>query len=354
MVFTLFLQEFNANTMSFLYKPVSIIILFIFIVSCGDKQEQSTPITKPDKNVKPPVKKVQAPEFDADSAYNFIQKQVDFGPRVPNTEAHKKCGNYLAEKLREYGASVIEQTGRVRAFNDAKLNIKNIIAQFQPEKKKRLMLFAHWDTRPFADRDTKNIGKPIDGANDGGSGVGVLLEIGRLLKDNPTQMGVDIILFDAEDYGSTNSNMFGKQMLDDWCLGTQYWANNPPIKNYHPRYGILLDMVGAKDAVFPKEYLSVYFAENVVDKVWEAAHNLGYGQYFLNKKMPPNTAITDDHKYVNNMAKIPSIDIIHYDPKTLDFGHFHHTHKDNMDVIDKNTLKAVGQTVLHVIYNETP
>lgn len=339
--------------MSFL-QSLSILVFSIFIFSCGTEKEKPTPDIKPDNHVKPEIKTVQAPDFNADSAYQFIQKQVDFGPRVPNSEAHKKCGNYLAEKLREYGATVIEQTGQVKAFNDAKLNIKNIIAQFQPEKEKRVMLFAHWDTRPFADRDTRDKGKPIDGANDGGSGVGVLLEVARILKEKPTEMGIDIIFFDAEDYGSTSSNMFGNQMLDDWCLGTQYWANNPPIEDYHPRYGILLDMVGAKDAVFPKEYLSLYFAENVVEKVWGTANKLGYGQYFINKKMPPNTAITDDHKYVNNMAKIPSIDIIHYDPQTLDFGPFHHTHADNMEVIDKNTLKAVGQTLLQVIYNERP
>src|SRR5690606_21312941 len=134
-----------------------------------------------------------------------------------------------------------------------KLNIRNIIAQFSPEKEKRVMLFAHWDTRPFADRDNTQQGKPIDGANDGGSGVGVLLEIARLIKQQPTTVGIDIIFFDAEDYGAISNSFNFNQMADDWCLGAQYWANNPPIANYKPKYGILLDMVGAEDATFPKE-----------------------------------------------------------------------------------------------------
>lgn len=333
-------------------KIAYLIFLAALLYSCSGEEQEIIPDVE--VNIDEVIKTIQPPDFNQDSAYNFIQKQVDFGPRVPNSAAHVACGNFLVEKLKEYGASVIEQTGVVKAFNNDKLNIKNIIAQFQPEKQARIMLFAHWDTRPFADRDTKDIGKPIDGANDGASGVGVLLEIARIVSQTSTSIGVDILFFDAEDYGSTNSTMFGKQMLDDWCLGAQYWANNPPIKDYRPRYGILLDMVGAKDAVFPKEYLSLYFAPHVVTKVWDAAQKLGYGKYFLNKEMPPTTAITDDHKYVNNLAKIPAIDIIHYDPNTLDFGSFHHTHNDNMEVIDKNTLKAVGQTLLQVIYNETP
>lgn len=323
-------------------------ILFLF--SCNEEKPTETVV---DNTPKPIEIEVNVPSFNKDSAYNFIQQQVDFGPRVPNSKAHVACGEYLVSKLKSYGAEVIEQTGKVTAFNKAELNIKNIIAQFNPEKQERVMLFAHWDTRPFADRDTKDLGKPIDGANDGASGVGVLLEMARLFSIEKPTIGIDIILFDAEDYGTTASNMSQERMLDDWCLGAQYWANNPPVANYRPRYGILLDMVGAEDAIFPKEYLSMYFAENVVNKVWETASKLGYGKYFINDKIPP-PGLTDDHRYVNTLAKIPAIDIIHFDPKTSDFGTFHHTHQDNMSLINKNTLKAVGQTVLTVVYNEKP
>jgi Zn-dependent M28 family amino/carboxypeptidase len=331
-------------------KLIVILGLTSLFFSCTEEKEVEPII---DTTPKVEVVEIKTPQFNQDSAYNFIQKQVNFGPRVPNSKAHVACGNYLTTQLKSYGANVIEQTGEVTAFNNAKLNIKNIIGQFSPEKEQRIMLFAHWDTRPFADRDNKNLGKPIDGANDGGSGVGVLLEIARLINKNEPNMGVDIIFFDAEDYGATHSNMKQNTMLDDWCLGTQYWAKNPPIANYRPRYGILLDMVGAENAVFPKEYLSMYFAENVVNKVWNKAQSMGYGQYFVNTKIPA-PGLTDDHRYVNTLAHIPSIDIVHFDPKTRDFGTFHHTHKDNMDLINKNTLKAVGQTVLEVIYNEKP
>ena len=332
-----------------LIKIISISGL-ILLFSCTEEKE-----VKPIIDNTPEVNQVEikVPQFNADSAYSFIQKQVDFGPRVPNTQAHINCGNYLVAKLKSYGAEIIEQTGEVVAFNKAKLNIKNIIAQFNPEKEQRIMLFAHWDTRPFADRDTKDLGKPIDGANDGGSGVGVLLEMARLIGEEQPQMGVDIIFFDAEDYGATASHMAQNQMLDDWCLGTQYWANNPPIANYRPRYAILLDMVGAENAIFPKEYLSMYFAENVVNKVWGTAQKLGHGQYFINDEILP-PGLTDDHRYVNLLAKIPAIDIIHFNPRTSDFGTFHHTHDDNMSLINKKTLKAVGETVLTVVYNEKP
>lgn len=331
-------------------KSYWVLFLVIIIVSCQEEKPQPKPITDVPKEQ---VKQLIAPLFSEDSAYQYIEKQVSFGPRVPNSNAHQNCGDYLVNKLKGFGASVIEQKGVVTAFNGAKLNIRNIIGQFQPEKEKRIMLFAHWDTRPFADRDVKDQAKPIDGANDGASGVGVLLEIGRILQQKETNVGVDVIFFDAEDYGSTQGAITGQQMADDWCLGTQYWANNPPIENYKPLYGILLDMVGASDAIFPKEYISMYFAPHVVDKVWGKAAQLGYGNYFVNIQLPARAAITDDHKYVNALAKIPAIDIIHYDPVKYDFGHFHHTHKDNMEVIDKKTLKAVGQTIAEVIYSES-
>ena len=212
-------------------------------------------------------------------------------------------------------------------------------------------MFAHWDTRPFADHDeVENMRDiPIDGANDGGSGVGVLLEIARHFKENPTYPGIDIIFFDAEDYGiPEHKNVPHKD--DTWCLGSQYWGKNPHKRNYHARFGILLDMVGAQNAQFYKEQYSLYFAENLVDKIWKTAAKIGYGQWF-------NTStggwIIDDHVYVYQYLKIPCVNIIQHDPTTeTRFGFYWHTHKDNMENIDKNTLKAVGQTVLEVIYGE--
>ena len=227
--------------------------------------------------------------------------------------------------------------------------LKNIIASFSPEKNNRVALFAHWDSRHIADHDTENQSSPILGANDGGSGVGVLIELARQFsKKNPT-IGVDIILFDAEDYGQPENSIY-PLMQDSWCLGSQYWSKNPHKQNYFARYGILLDMVGAKDATFRHEQISFYYASSILQKVWRKANRLGFGKYFVFENAQQ---IVDDHLYVNQITGIPTIDIIEYDPATpSNFNKHWHTHKDDMNNIDKETLNAVGQTILDVIYHE--
>jgi hypothetical protein len=331
-------------------KKVVFLIACVFLLNaCNEDKKEVKSGEKPEKQTKESVVLVPAPSFNADSAYKFIKEQVDFGLRVPNTQQHKACAEYLKNKLSGYGLELLIQEAQVTAFNGAKLNIQNIMGRFHPERNERIFLFAHWDTRPFADRDTKNQNKPILGANDGASGVGVLLEIARLISITDPGVGIDIMFFDAEDYGAIDGGQFMDvaQMNDTWCLGSQYWAKNMNIPNYRPRYGILLDMVGAKDAVFPKEGISMQFAPNLVNKIWNLAEELGYGNYFIKRL---GSSITDDHTYINYLTGIPSIDIIHYDPDRRDFGKFHHTHDDNMDIIDKNTLKAVGQVLTEVIY----
>lgn len=213
------------------------------------------------------------------------------------------------------------------------------------------MLCAHWDTRPFADQDSVNRNKPISGANDGGSGVGVLLEIARMLSTASSPVGVDIIFFDAEDYGQPDDSPL-PQKKDTYCLGSQYWAKNPPVPGYKPMYGILLDMVGAKNATFTMEDISMNFAASVMENVWKTAADIGYSDYFLFTR---TGQIVDDHYYINTLAGIPTIDIIHHDASTkYNFPREWHTHRDTMDIIDKNTLKAVGQTLLEVIFREQP
>ena len=144
---------------------------------------------------------VQVPEFNADSAYAYIQKQVDFGPRVPNSEGHAQCADWLYQKLDEFSDQNFLQTAPETTWDGTKITMQNIVASFNPDAKKRVLLCAHWDTRPWADEDIVDQDKPILGANDGGSGVGVLIEIARQLSQNPIDLGVDIVLFDAEDYG---------------------------------------------------------------------------------------------------------------------------------------------------------
>ncbi len=338
---------------SLMYKLLVFIFLPVMslIIACGDseqKKDETKDLQKTEKKEQQSIK--QAPEFNSDSAYYYIQKQVAFGPRVPNSKEHAACAEWLKNKLASFnGWEVQIQEFKARAFDDKILNGKNIIASYNKNASKRILLFAHWDTRPFADQDSINKNKPIPGANDGGSGVGVLLEIARQISSNPINIGVDIILFDAEDYGQPEGTMIPRKP-DTYCLGSQYWAKNPHVPGYRAYYGILLDMVGAKDAIFTMEATSMYYASNVVEKVWAIAHKLGYGNYFIYKR---TDGITDDHYYVNTIAGIPSIDIIQYDPETRsNFGKYWHTHNDNMDIIDRNTLKAVGQTLLQVLYNE--
>jgi len=293
----------------------------------------------------------QSPVFNADSAYRYLEEQVAFGPRVPGTAAHEACGNYLSAKLASFGAEVTEQRTEVTHYDGRRLPIRNIIGSFAPEQEKRILLFAHWDSRPFADEesDPERRQQPISGADDGASGVGVLLEIARQLQQKPLDVGVDIIFFDLEDWGQPS---FGQQQVtgDWWCMGSRYWAEQPHVEHYRAEYGILLDMVGSAGATFLKEGYSLQYAPAIVERVWSTARKLGYGSYFPQQQ---GGYITDDHLPVNELERAPSINIINLkrDSRT-GFGPHWHTLKDDMRNIDRNTLKAVGQTVLELLYTE--
>ncbi len=311
--------------------------------ACGNKTQKSSSEGQKYQKV--------SPDFDADSAYAFVEKQVSFGPRVPNTSQHIACGDYLVSQLKSFGAEVHEQKAVVTAYNRTKLNARNIIGSYGLDKEKRVLLFAHWDTRPYSDHDSNpdNHNKPILGANDAGSGVGVLLEVARVLQSKSPEVGVDIIFFDAEDYGPP-AFMDNQPEGEWWCLGSQYWSKNPHLSGYKAKYGILLDMVGAANATFYREPFSKRYAANIIEKVWSNARQLGYGRYFISKD---GGGVMDDHVPVNENMRIPSIDIIDYklDANHGFFPHWH-TQKDDMSIISKETLKAVGQTVLEVVYKE--
>lgn len=315
----------------------------LFLFSCTSEKKKETPAENKPEHV------AVVPVFNADSAYAFTKAQVDFGPRVPLSKAHANCEEYLVTQLKKYADSVIVQKGILNTFDNKKIECKNIIAQFNPQQKRRVLLCAHWDTRPWSDSDTIRKDEPSDGASDGASGVAVLLEVARQLEQSKTSIGIDIIMLDMEDYGQPNDSPFPKQE-NTYGLGTQYWANNLHIPNYNAEYGILLDMVGAKDATFSRERYSLEYASSVVSKVWNAANQIGYSDYF---PFRDGGYVTDDHYYINTIANIPCIDIIQFDLTTKSgFGSYHHTHADNMSIIDKNTLKAVGQTLLQVVYSE--
>jgi hypothetical protein len=282
-------------------------------------------------------------DFDGNNAYNLVKVQCDFGPRVPGTPAHSKCAEWLKQQLRDYCDSTIVQEAQVTTFDGKTLNIKNLIGIINPDADNRILLLAHWDCRPWADNDPDPAKhkEPVMGANDAASGVAVLLELARVMNDKKPTVGVDILLTDAEDWGPNN-------MEESWALGTQYWAKHPHVEDYSPRFGILLDMVGAKGAKFSKEIQSMQYAPSVVNEVWDMAQQSGYGSYFDNNA---GGAITDDHIVVNQMG-IKCIDIIDM-RQGGDTGFFDgwHTTGDTLDKIDPTVLKVVGQTVANVIYS---
>jgi len=295
---------------------------------------------------------VDVPPFNADSAYHFIEQQLAFGPRVPGSDAHAACAAWLEQSMKRFSDIVEVQTFRARAYNGNVLRGKNIITSFKPESKKRILLSAHWDSRPFADHDpeSSNHNIPIDGANDGASGVGVLMELARQFSLEMPEVGIDIIFFDLEDYGPPQEAQ-NYQGEDNWGLGSQFWANNPHKANYRARYGILLDMVGVKDATFMQEGFSMMYAPSKVKKVWDMAESLGYEKHFVRER---GGYITDDHYYINKIIDIPTINIIHLDTESANGSFFDHWHtvNDNLEHIDRNTLLIVGEVVMNVVYRE--
>lgn len=294
---------------------------------------------------------VEVPPFDKTNAFGNVRQQVNFGPRVPGSEGHIKCKDWIVSQFKGYGAEVIEQAFTAKTFDGKSLPSYNIIASFNKSSRYRIIIAAHWDTRPFSDHDadTSNYYKPILGADDGASGVAIILEMAKALQSKALKKyGIDFILFDAEDYGDDHGE--DASSLYTWCLGAQHWSNNPHVSGYKADYGILLDMVGGKDPRFTKEAVSMQFAPKVVEKVWRIAKEEGFSDLFVNDQTGP---LTDDHTFVNSIAKIPMIDIINR-PKSTKTGFVHHWHtqKDDLNSIDPNSLHAVGSILLKLIYLE--
>ena len=290
---------------------------------------------------------VKHPVFSADSAYSFIESQLDFGPRVPNSAAHTRCALWLTQELRRHGFDVTIQRGKMLNYAGLEQQVLNIIgrerAQAASREDKPILLAAHYDSRPWTDSEEEYEDRfhAVPGANDGASGVAVLLEVARQLASDTasSHRPVEIVFFDCEDMG-TPEFYTGTQLENTWCLGSQLFALNID-RDY--QYGIVLDMVGAPDAQFPREYFSAQYAGNYQELIWRKAKALGYGRLFVDDLSMP---ITDDHYYLN-LAGIPTVDIIHYDAHTMTgFGSYWHTRNDDITAIDKSTLQAVGEVIL--------
>lgn len=326
--------------------PFSLLVLFALTLLLIQGCKKNARDTGNEAPPNPPAVKV--PRFEKDSAMAYLVKQLEFGPRVPNTAGHQQCRDWLAAQFEAFGMTVIRQDFTAKAYTGANLKATNIIAQYRPEQTRRILLAAHWDTRHISDSPlhTGDKNQPVMGADDGASGVAVLLEIARQLQATPIDFGVDLVLFDVEDYGNDNSSD-----PYSWGLGSQYWSRNLHYKSgVRPMYGILLDMVGGKGARFGKEYYSLQYAAPVVEKVWRLAQSMGYGNYFVNDQVG---VVTDDHYFVNTIAGIPMIDIINRPPDTeTGFPAHWHTDKDTLESIDPNTIRTVGQLMLAVIFRE--
>ena len=315
-------------------------MLLLLCVSCAKQQQSSHSAVRY--------------AFSADSAYHYIAQQVAFGARVPGTEEHAACADWLVKKLAQFGAQVQNQYGTMPNYAGKTQPLRNIVAYLEGNTQHAILLCAHWDSRPWSDEEPlyENRFTPVIGANDGASGVGVILEIVRQLSIRKAQgeyiPSVQIVLFDCEDMG-TPTHYTGKEREHTWCLGSQYWAKELKIQNskFKIQYGILLDMVGDPSATFPREYFSMTYAGNYVEQLWRTAAQLGYGRYFVNQAAYP---ITDDHYYVNTIAGVPCVDIIDYKPQNgTGFAEWWHTQQDDMRNINRQTLKAVGETVITTI-----
>jgi hypothetical protein len=290
----------------------------------------------------------EVPSFNSENAYSYIESQLSFGPRVPGSDAHRDAVNYFRNHFLETAGqrSVFVQQFEQEIYGET-LPFYNILASSGTEYTDRIILAAHWDSRPRGEYDSENPDLPIPGADDGGSGVGVLMELANIFSENPPPIGVDLILFDGEDYGEEGD-------LANYFIGSRYWSQNPPVPGYNPRFGILLDMVGGQGAVFPKEGHSVNFAPQLVDEIWSIAAEKGHGDLFTNEK---GGRVADDHIIVEQYTGIPMINIIHHrlnESGEIDFPPYWHSQQDDIDIIDRDVLQAVGDVMLELIYNRIP
>ncbi len=310
----------------------------LFVVSCADEKESAS-------TTQERAEPMQIPDFSADSAYAYIQAQVDLGARVPGTEAHIAGRDYLVKTLKRFGAQTQVQSFTTKRFDGVALKGYNVIGSFRPDAPDRILLCAHWDSRFQAEQEDKS--QVVPGANDGASGVGVWLEVARHLADFDPGVGIDIVFFDLEDQGTSMGNQ-----PESWALGAQHWSRQPHLPAFRFRMGILLDMVGAEHATFYKEGFSRRYAGPWVDRIWGIADQMGYGNVFVDQSMG---AVTDDHYFVNTIAGIPTLDIIHKEQGSATgfFEHWHTT-QDDMDIIDRQTLKAVGRVVTQSIFEIAP
>ncbi len=316
----------------------------LLLAGCKHKQEQPSSSTSVDYT------QVQIPAFSTDSAMMYASEQLAFGNRIPGTEAWRQCADYLARQLGRWCDTVVVQPFNAKLWDGRTVPGRNIVGSFNPQASKRVLLAAHWDSRSWADNDDNDAmhHSPVPGANDGASGVALLLEVARGMASMPPSVGVDIVFFDVEDQGVAEwSEVYDEH---SWCKGSQYWAETPHVPFYTAVYGILFDMVGCSEPRFTKEFFSRQYAPGLTDKIWQCAFALGYGGVFVNQQTDP---ILDDHLYVNELAGIPMVDIVQNTQGISFFKHWHTT-TDNLQNLRGETMQMVATVAMKTVYGDYP
>lgn len=316
---------------------LSVATLLSFVACTSD---QSKDVRKPAKN-QPATTAISIPDFSGKEAFDYLLAQTNFGPRNPGSPSHRNCLEYLVNELSRFSDAVNRQEFTHGGSRGEQIKLTNIIASFNLTATNRVLLAAHWDSRPYADedKDPKKRDKPIIGANDGASGVAVLLQLAKMMKQIPPPLGVDIILFDGEDFGQ-------KGDLTNFLLGSKYFASHKPT-TFNPQFGILLDMIGDAQLEIQKEKSSVRFAPDLVQLVWATAERLGLREFSPYE----GPDLYDDHIPLNE-AGIKMIDLIdfHYPDQT---HRYWHTSEDTPDKCSPSSLQVVGTLLTHLIYEKT-
>ncbi len=297
--------------------------LVVAMFACADEEPAPPPVT-------------ERPTFDSARAYALVRTQVEFGPRVPGTPGHARQLEWMVQELGRHAAEVSVDSFTYETTGGETLALANLIARFRPESEQRLLLLAHWDTRPTADQEADSAARavPIPGANDGGSGVAVLMTLAEMMAAQAPPMGVDLLFVDGEDYGPTSADMF---------IGAKHYAASLPDEG-RPMYGVLLDMVGDADPSFPIEGYSAQYALPLAQRIWGIARDLGYGSVFPTRV---GQSLQDDHLALNE-AGLQTVDIIDFDYGP---GHaYWHTAEDRLENVSPRTLGIVGEVIAELVY----
>jgi hypothetical protein len=275
-------------------------------------------------------------EFEGATAFGYIEQQLAFGPRVPGTEAHQKMAQWLDSLLRQRADTVIVQSWTHETTKGDKLPLKNFIARFNPAAQKRVLMLAHWDSRPVSDSPrSRDPARPVPGANDGGSGVALLLGVADALKRAPPSLGVDLLFVDGEDFGDFTKTP------EDVLIGSRHYGAHQ-LPGPKPLYAVLFDLVADKELQLYQEGNSLIGAPEVVDLVWDTAKDLGYAGFFVSS---PRHTLVDDHIELQK-AGIRAVDVVDFDYPSW------HTPDDTIDKVSAGSLQVVGDVAMALIRRE--